>query len=307
MMLRGKPDTVDRQAANWLARLHADTRSAQDEAGFRAWLAADATHARAFDRASAIWDAVGGLRADPPRPHVARGMSRRAVMAGGVGLMLTGGLSLGWQQARAGVFETGVGEQRRFILDDGTRIMLDTDTRVRFRARDSERRLSLQSGRVSLDIARDPRPFVIDAGSRSAVAQAARLDVRRDQDQVAFTALQGSARVDAPVRPVLLAAGQRIAMAQGREDRLDRPELDDLTAWQSGRLAFRDETLAQATAEMNRYADRPLLVSDPQAASLRLSGVYRIGDPDAFARSLALLLPVDVSSEKDAIRISAAR
>ncbi len=305
MIFRGKPENVNRQAANWLARLHADDRSAQDDAGFRVWLHADPNHARAFDQASTIWEAVGGLR-DAPRAPAPPRLSRRAVMAGGAGLVLTGGLTIGWRQAYAGVFKTGIGEQRRFILDDGTRIMLDTDTHVRFRARDSIRLLTLEAGRVSLEIARDPRPFVIDAGDRRAVAQAARLDVRRDADQVALTTLQGSAQVEAPGKAIRIGSGQRIAMAAGRSDRLDQPEIDDLTAWQSGRLAFRDETAAQAAAEMNRYTHRTLLVSDPQAADMRLSGVYRVGDPEAFARSLAVLLPVKIVADSDAIRISAA-
>lgn len=96
-------------------------------------------------------------------------------------------------------------------------------------------------------------------------------------------------------------------MEPGRNDRLDRPEIDDLLAWQSGRLAFRDETVAQAVAEMNRYTSRELVVSDSKAAEMRLSGVYRVGDPDGFARSLAILLPVTIAEEPGRIRISAFR
>lgn len=305
MIFRSKPENVNRQAADWLARLHADDRSAEDEAAFRAWLSADPSHAPAFEHASAIWDAVGGLR-DEPRSATPHRISRRAVMAGGVGIMLTGGLTVGWQQAHAGVYKTGIGEQRRFMLDDGTRIMLDTNTQVRFRARDSMRLLSLEAGRVDLDIARDPRPFVVEAGERRVVAQTARLDLRRDGGQIRFTAIQGSARVEAFDAQVTLSAGQRIAMAAGRPDQLDKPELDDLVAWQSGRLAFRDETVAQAAAEMNRYTSRALIVADRKAASLRLSGVYRVGDPEAFARSLAVLLPVQIVTASDAIHISTA-
>lgn len=309
MIFRSKPENMNRQAAEWLARLHADDRSSRDEAAFHAWLKADPSHARAFENASTIWDAVGGLRDDPP-PAPSRQperVSRRAVMAGGAGLVLTCGLGLGWQQARAGVFETGVGEQRRFVLDDNTRIMLDTNTRVRFTASASRRLLTLASGRIDVEIARDVRPFVIEAGDRSVVAQSGRLDLRRDDDVVLITAVQGSVQVQSADARVELAAGRRIAMGPGRRDKLDRPEIEDLLAWQSGRLAFRDETVAQAVAEMNRYSRRALVVTDPRAANLRLSGVYRVGDPEAFARSLAVLLPVEITVAPDMIRISANR
>lgn len=311
MIFRSEPESINRQAADWLARLHADNRAAGDEAAFRTWLKADPSHEDAFERASMIWDAAGGLRDQPiarQAPAPAPRLSRRAVMAGGGALFVAGGLSLGWQQAYAGVYRTGIGEQRRLRLDDGTRVMLDTDTRIRFRASSSARTLSLATGRIDLEIATDARPFVIEAGERRVIAAAARLDLRRDGDSVALTAIQGSARIDAPgaPAPVPLAQGTRIAMAEGRPDRLDQPELEDLIAWQSGRLAFRDETIAQAATEMNRYSTRALVVADPKVAALRLSGVYRVGDPEAFARSLAVLLPVRVASDGDAIRISAA-
>ncbi|WP_052134332.1 FecR family protein [Sphingomonas sp. 37zxx] len=307
-MIRGEPATSNRQAAAWLARLHADDRTDADQTAFRAWIDADPRHADAFERASAVWDSVGGLAATtpivgPPAAPVPM-LSRRAVMAGGSALLVAGGSVLGWREATAGVYRTGVGEQRRLVLEDGTRVMLDTDTNIRFRTRSDLRTLTLSAGRVDLQIAADPRPFAILAGDRRALALRGRLDVRRDGARAAMTAIEGVARVEAAGATLPLVPGERIAMAQGSPDRVDRPELEDLIAWQTGRLAFRDETLAQAAAEMNRYTQRPLVVADPQAAALRFTGMYRVGDPEAFARSLAVLLPVRVEAGADTIRIS---
>lgn len=303
MMFRGGPDDINRRAADWLARLHADDRVTGDEAAFRAWLGADRRHAAAFERASAVWESIGGLN-DRPRAS-ARPMSRRAVLAGGAAVIVAGGTTLGWREATAGVYETDIGEQRRLVLEDGTRVMLDTATRIRFRARSDTRALWLSGGRIDLDIAADPRPFVIDTGARRVLARIGRLDMRRDGDHVALTTVEGAARVEGENAPVSLSSGKRIAMARGHPDRVDQPELEDLIAWQSGRLAFRDETLDRAIAEMNRYSRRPLIASDPTVANLRLSGMYRVGNPEAFARSLAILLPIRVHAGPDAIRISA--
>lgn len=306
MIFRNEPENTNRQAGEWLARLHADDRSPDDEVAFREWLDGDPSHRTVFERASAVWDAVGGLRdqspvaeSDTPR------LSRRMVLAGGGALAVAGVSTFGWREAYAGVYRTGVGEQRRLTLDDGSRVMLDTDTRIRFRAGSDARTLSLSAGRVDLDIASDPRPFLIELGARRIAAQTGRLDMRRDGDAMALTAIRGSARIDAAGAPVSLSTGHRIAMGAGRPDRIDRPEIDDLIAWQSGRLAFRDETLTDAVAELNRYTTRPLVIADPRAAQMRVSGVYRVGDPEAFARSLALLLPVRVAADSEAIRISA--
>lgn len=308
MIFRSEPEHANRQAGEWLARLHADDRGAEDEAAFRAWLRADPSHQDAFERASMVWDAVPGLSTTDftpaPTPAPVARVSRRMVLAGGGAAVVAAGLTLGWREAYAGVYRTGIGEQRRLVLEDGSRVTLDTDTQIRFRLRNDVRMLRLEVGRVDLDIAADPRPFVIDLGARRAMARGGRLDLRRAGDAMALTAIQGSARVDTAGAALTLAPGNRIAMAAGRADRVDQPELDDLVAWQSGRLAFRDETLATAAAEMNRYSTHALVIADPHAAALRLSGVYRVGDSEAFARSLALLLPVRVASDGETIRIS---
>lgn len=312
MIFRSKSENPNRQAADWLARLHADDRSSKDEAEFSRWVAADPRNAETFERASAVWDSIGGLSqpetapAAPTQPAV---LTRRMVLAGSAVVAVVGAASLGWQEAGAVEYQTAVGEQRRIVLEDGTRVMLDTATSIRFMAETKLRTLLLLAGRIDVEIAPDPRPFIIDAGARRARTRTARIDVRRDGEAVALTTIAGTvsvASVAADVEPVAVNAGERIAMAQDQRYNVDRPELNDLTAWQTGRLAFRDETLATAVSEMNRYSTRQLVITDPEAAKLRLSGVYRVGDPEAFANSLAVLLAVRVETSPQSVSISSA-
>ncbi len=312
MIFRSKSETPNRQAADWLARLHADDRSSKDEAEFSRWVAADPRNAETFERASAVWDSIGGLSQGEPAPAAPTQpavLSRRMVLAGGAVVAVVGAASLGWQKAGAVEYQTAVGEQRRIVLEDGTRVMLDTATSIRFMAETKLRTLLLLAGRIDVEIAPDPRPFIIDAGARRARTGTARVDVRRDGEAVALTTIAGTVSVAstaADVEPVAVNAGERIAMAQDQRYNVDRPELNDLTAWQTGRLAFRDETLATAVSEMNRYSTRQLVITDPEAAKLRLSGVYRVGDPEAFANSLAVLLAVRVETSPQAVSISSA-
>lgn len=296
-------DRTNRHAADWVARLHADDRTSQDEAGFALWIAASPENAEAFDRASALWEMVGGLPREPE--PAAKQVSRRTVFAGGALLAVTGAAALGWRELRGTEYRTSIGEQRRIVLEDGTRMALDTLTHVRFLAADNLRTLWLIDGRVDLEIASDPRTYLIDAGSRRAYVDKARLDVRRDGDRVALTMLAGSARVASAGAPLTLNEGERVAMASDQTYSVDRPELRDLTAWQSGRLAFRDETLAVAVSEMNRYSRRPLVIADPEIAGLRVSGIYRVGDAEEFARSLAVLLSLTVQATPEFVSISA--
>lgn len=303
MIFRTTSDDANRQAADWLARLHADDRTSADEADFSRWVAADPSNAKAFERASSIWDALGGvsdLSGVPARPL----LSRRKVLAGGAAVMVAGAGGFALVPASAAEYSTGVGEQRRITLEDGTRVMLDTATLIRFSSTRERRDLALVAGRIAVEIAVDPRPFVIAAGSRKATARDARVDVRRDGEALAVTALSGSVKLSQPGTERVLATGERLAITADAVVSIDEPELRDLTAWQSGRLAFRDESMATAVAEMNRYSTRQLIIADPAAGRLRLSGVYRVGDPEAFARSLAVLHGVEVAVSPETVAIS---
>jgi transmembrane sensor len=57
-------------------------------------------------------------------------------------------------------------------------------------------------------------------------------------------------------------------------------------------VVFDNETVGAAVAELNRYADRPITVLDETVRNLRLSGVFRVGQPDRFASIIQELLPV---------------
>ncbi len=71
----------------------------------------------------------------------------------------------------------------------------------------------------------------------------------------------------------------------------------------TGRLAFFGEPLAEAVAAMNRYTRRPIVILDPEIAQMPISGNYSVGDPQAFATSISVLLPVRVDMERNRITL----
>ena len=281
---------VNRSAAEWIARLNADDSTASDAADFRAWLAANPDHAARFERATDLWDMVPGTA--PSRAPV----TRRRAIAGLVALTATtAGGTIAFQAAHAATpYETGIGEQRRIALQDGSSLLLDATTRVRVIATAARRRLWLAHGRVDLTVAALTVPFTIDAGQGDLTAQAGRFDLRRDRDdRVAVTAIEGSAALGATRR---ITGGERLA--QGR---IDRPDLAATQAWTSGRAAFHDDSLATVAEEANRYSAIRLVIADPEVARLRVSGMYRMGDNVALGRSLASLLAVRVRTIDGAV------
>ena len=306
MMARPAPiaKTARAEAAAWLARLRADDRTPADERAFQAWLAADASHIAAFEAINAMWDAAGGMaRARPSRTPSLR---RRAVLAG-LGTFVALGAGFSWENADAGVYETDVGEQKHVALDDGTQVFLDTDTRIRVRFDTALRSVELDRGRANFRVAPDAkRPFVVRAADQEIVASHTTFDVRRDGDRVSVVLIAGKAALksSAPQRaPDILTPGERVVAMTSDVVKHDKPNLTPLLAWQTGQAIFENEKLADAAAEMNRYTTMKLEVGDPSIAGLRMSGVYRVGDNAAFARSVAALLPVTLEFFPDRVEL----
>jgi transmembrane sensor len=303
------------EAAAWLARLHAEDRDAADEAAFRAWLDASPAHAQAFEAVDRMWSDVGGLtdlRGDPDRKP-AHGLtrspaSRRALLMG-VGLLaVTGGSALFWRSASAKVYQTEVGEQKHVALDDGSQLFLDAQTRIAVSFSETARVVDMQYGRANFRIVPDSkRPFIVEAAERKIVATRCNFDVRCENGQVQVVLIHGEADVKpAPSsggRSERLKAGERLVASNDVEKR-DKPDMTHVLAWQTGYEMFDKEELAQAVEEMNRYSTAKLAV-DPDIAGLKVSGMYRVGDNGAFARSLAKLLPITVRQIGDTLVLSA--
>jgi transmembrane sensor len=308
------------EAAAWLARLHAEDRDAADEAAFRTWLSADSAHATAFEAVDRMWSDIGGLgnlktvRTDLRR-SVARvpvrepGLASRRMLLAGVGLLaVTGGSALFWRSASARVYETDVGEQKHVALDDGSQLFLDAKTRIAVSFSETARTVDLQYGRANFRVVPDAhRPFIVEAAERKIVATRCNFDVRCEGGKVQVVLIHGEADVRPASAPAVqgetLRSGERLVASNDVEKR-DKPDLTRVLAWQTGYENFDREELAQAVEEMNRYSTQRVEV-DPSVAALKVSGVYRVGDNAAFARSLAKLLPIAVHEDGDALVLTA--
>ncbi|MCI4592164.1 DUF4880 domain-containing protein [Sphingobium sp. BYY-5] len=293
---------LPRTAAQWIARLNADGRTDDDERAFRTWIAADAAHAAAFERATDIWSLVPGADVVPDR-RVQPILSRRRMLVACAGTIAAGGGIVTLQAAYAGTgYETGVGEQRRIVLGEGSSLLLDTDTRVRVVATAKRRNLWLRQGRIALFIAPMEVPFSVEAGSGSFVADRGRFDVRRDMgDRLAMTAMTGQANVAIAGARRTIAAGQRLRSDGMHGVQIDRPDAETTQAWESGRAAFHEDRLDAVAAEANRYSMTRLVIADPRTADLRVSGMYRMGDNVALGQALSQLLSIPVRQVDDRV------
>jgi transmembrane sensor len=72
-------------------------------------------------------------------------------------------------------------------------------------------------------------------------------------------------------------------------------------AWQRGQMVFDDEPLALAIERVNRYSSERLILADPQAAALRISGVFHTDNVRGFVDALTSYLPLRAERQRDTI------
>ena len=317
------PPEIAAEAAVWVTRLHGPQRSRQMEQECLAWQQRSAAHREAFERCTDTWESVPRVTladafvASQPQARDGGGgwwgrAARRWAPAAVLVLLVVVGAS-GLQQWRSmGIYATGVGEQQLVVLEDGTRMTLNTDTQVHVDLDPRQRVVSIRRGEALFEVARDPgRPFSVRAGGSEVLALGTVFAVRFaapagvGSGALAVTLLEGQvalqpaagARGLAPARTVPMVAGDRVRLSGGAigtdraaEAELDRPNLEQVVAWKRSEAVFDGASLVDAVAEMNRYSRTPITLLAPSGlADLRVSGVYRTGDTAGFAHAIAAL------------------
>jgi len=317
------PRRIRVQAALWVTELHGPDRNTALEAKVKQWIAKDPRHAAAFELATDAWQRSGNLPGSLPLREAADRNSTesrsvpRPVLAGIATLIV--GLAVVIYLARDGGFSTGPSEQRTVALSDGTEVTLNANSRVIVQYDDRVRRVALVRGEALFNVVKhQPRPFVVMAGDRKVVAVGTSFVVRRETASgtgFAVTLIEGRVAVEALSEPdllpadgapdvKLLAPGQRIKFDRNKQDAVDSPNLDKVTAWQRGQLIFDDISMQEAAAEFNGYGSRIIVIDDPSVARLRVGGVYRIADPMSFARSMAATYQLRLADDDRTITLS---
>jgi transmembrane sensor len=78
-------------------------------------------------------------------------------------------------------------------------------------------------------------------------------------------------------------------------------QLSSQMAWREGAIIFDGRSLAEAIAEIERYTDARIVVSDPDTAALRVGGRFRTDDMQGFFDGLQSALPVVIRRAPDGV------
>lgn len=305
------------EAEQWLARLLDPGCTAAEREAFEQWRAASPAHASAYRQAEQLWNLSDeAIQGDPalmaaaqravhgPRP---RSRYRWAIPALAAAALLVAALLIvpAWMSRHgtpAGAdYRTAVGQRRTISLQDGSSILLDTNSEVRVHYSDATRRVDLLRGRAQFSVHGDTHwPFVVHAYNGTVTALGTRFQVMLDDDRVGVTLLHGklaiATRTDGKVRHAYLTSRQRLDFDRaGAIGPVQPADMRLAKGWTTGKLFVHNWRLPRLLAAMNRYSSTQVVIDDPSLLDLRISGVFHVGDQKTLVLALENGWPISAT------------
>lgn len=239
-------------------------------------------------------------RRSPWLAHIAAAIVAMAIFGGTLWLTQRGSVRESVQSV-----STGHAERRRIAFNDGSVVTLAADSRIEVAYAANERRLKLVAGEALFKVAHDRnRPFVVETRHGEVVAVGTVFDISVGRHEAKVTIVEGVVRVAlsepgprGAAEPIekLAHRGEQLAFGISKGPNGDTGfirqaadiDADSAIAWTRGRLVFRGEPLSEVIAEVNRYAQDRVVLTDPRAASVRVYGVVNQGDTAAIRELVA--------------------
>jgi len=334
---------INEEAAHWFVEFRTGDIDAAGRRSFDTWVRTSPEHLRAFIEIAALWGHSGKLgRHSPfspeeliasarketnvvplsrmsPLDDALKGRQRRfRLAAAAAALLVVGSIVAGSLLSQRRTYSAEVGERRSLRLADGSRVTLNSRSRVRIELNDSTRTVDLLEGEALFRVAHEvSRPFIVRSKGTFIRAIGTEFDVDEKDRGAVIAVVDGQvavSRADAGTgsdrneaqpddrKGVLVSAGERIDMSEGSNAKPTPINASSATAWTQGKVILQSATLEEVVERFNRYSQRRLVAEDQGAVPFRLSGVFST-DTDFLIRYLRERGDIEVQESATQIRI----
>lgn len=341
------------QASHWWEILHDDTASTADHREFGEWVARSPERVEAYLRTAQLiralkssklrWPSTrsevlireakaspqDALQFPPCRSVPARQIRRnershhmRFALGFAAALLVCVG-SAWFILQRPQQFQTAIGEQRSILLGDGSRVTLNTASKIEVDLRKDRRLVRLVAGEVLFDVTHDVmRPFKVRVGNvvLSDIGTQFNVDMRPTRTTV--TVIEGRVVVNSGAAledageesnregldrlhtPLTLAASDSVAItSSGLGPPQHGTNVTAAIAWTQRQLMFEHRPLREIAEEFNRYNRERIEIDSVELQRREVTGVFKAKDPASFLSFLSTLPGVVVRERSDGAHI----
>lgn len=214
----------------------------------------------------------------------------------------------------AGVeYTTARGERTERMLDDGTRVWLNVDSRLQVAAGYGvQRREVTLEGEAFFVVRHDAsRPFRVHTRHASTQVLGTEFGVRSYPGDEASVVVVSSGRVSLGATTDQKAADAAVALTAGQEGRrnaqgkvtISSVNVEEALGWRAGRLAFAGEPLRRVVAELERWYDLEIDLADSSLADIPVTASFTNASPDQALAIIVGTLDVGCSRRGRVVRL----
>jgi transmembrane sensor len=185
--------------------------------------------------------------------------------------------------------ETAVAETREIVLDDGSTVFLDAETRVRATQSQEARTIELIGGQAYFDVASDrARPFVVETADLTITVTGTRFAVSTRGERIAVAVESGSVETVHAAATTSLSAGDRLSLHRLART-LERSSIDPTSvgAFRQGRVLVENVPFGELVEELDAYYHGDIWLGDASLAEQLVSGSFDLGVPVGALRAAA--------------------
>ena len=287
-------NTLTEEAAAWFLRMQQSDGNDAEQKAFEAWLSHSEAHRAEYQQYVRLWHNLDHLERKQQKP------SRTTVVSMLVLTLIFGALL--WISRIEEVIVTAIGEHRQINLADETVIDINTGTKLRLSLYGLTRKVTIEHGEALFKIGNERlRAFEVHAGSGVIRDIGTEFNVTQENDKTTVAVLEGAVEIslNGQVKaPRTVHDGQLASYTQREISDISAADTESITAWRKNRLIFHDTPLNEVVRQINRYHNRPVLLTEPRLNTLRVSGEFNATDRDGLIRALKSLFMLN-SQELD--------
>lgn len=196
-----------------------------------------------------------------------------------------------------------VGTRTHIDLPDGTRVLLNSGSTVRFSNQftsKSQRRIEL-NGEAYFEVAKDPvHPFIVQAGQLTvrALGTEFNIDAYNPAETVEVVLVEGKVAVNQIHSPssqaVLLSPSEKVqfSVKENIMQKAKADKLDKYIGWIDGKMVFVDDPIQEVILKLENWYNVDIRLEDQQLNRYRFTGTFIEESVDEILHTLSLTSPL---------------
>tara|TARA_R110002050_G_scaffold76383_4_gene163172 strand:- start:1308 stop:2330 length:1023 start_codon:yes stop_codon:yes gene_type:complete len=198
-------------------------------------------------------------------------------------------------------YATERAERQNMMLEDGSRVVLNADSRVQVTLSESQRYVALNKGEAYFSVSKDKqRPFIVDTDLGQIRVVGTAFNVDRSGDHLVVVVEHGIVEVTAAGTTLQLLAGDGLRLAEGT---LSMFRDADAAEWRSGWREVSEEPLSELIAHLQQYTAREIVLDQVDTRQV-FSGRYSQTDVQTTLALIANLFDLKLQVTDDRLLLS---